>query len=198
MIELFTGTPGSGKSVHALSVITQYAQNGSPIITNMELNGDPFFKSHRSEIFHYPDNSITPDMLIDFSLSHPARREDDILLVIDEAQIIFNSRDWSAKGRAEWISFFTQHRKYGYHIILIAQFAGMLDKQIRSIIEYDVQHRRIANFGFLSRILSLLFFNRLFIGVRTWANSRTVISRDIYFGWPWIYRLGNTHQTYRR
>ena len=53
------------------------------------------------------------------------------MIVIDEAQCIFNSRDWNGKGivhsalkkqpdsRMDWIKFFSQHRKFGFNVILI-------------------------------------------------------------------------------
>ena len=37
--------------------------------------------------------------------------------------------------------FFSQHRKLGYRVILVAQFSEMIDKQIRALIEYEYIHR---------------------------------------------------------
>ena len=52
--------------------------------------------------------------------------------LIGEAQILFNSRDWGSNSnkRMAWIKFFSQHRKYGYNFIMIAQFDKMIDRQI--------------------------------------------------------------------
>ena len=82
--------------------------------------------------------------------------EDQILLVIDESQLIFNARDWQKAGREKWLSFFSQHRKYGYHIILVAQFDRMIDRQIRSLIEYEYVHRKVGNYGIKGRALHRL------------------------------------------
>lgn len=49
-------------------------------------------------LFRYvPNNDLTPDMLYEASRAHFKGRkvkEDEILLVIDEAQLVFNSRTW--------------------------------------------------------------------------------------------------------
>ena len=38
------------------------------------------------------------------------------------------------------MTFFSQHRKLGFNIILITQSDRMLDKQIRSLVEDEVKH----------------------------------------------------------
>jgi hypothetical protein len=43
-------------------------------------------------------------------------KEGEILLLIDEAQLMFNSRKWQNISRQGWLSFFSQHRHYGYPI----------------------------------------------------------------------------------
>ena len=95
-------------------------------------------------------------------------REGEILLVIDEAQLLFNSREWVKSDRAEWCSFFTQHRKLGYEVVLVAQFDRMLDRQIRSLIEYEWIHRKVSNFGNKGKIMSLFCGGRLFVAVKVW------------------------------
>ena len=92
-------------------------------------------------------------------------REDSILLVIDEAQLVFNSRAWQHGQRMDWIQFFSQHRHFGYKVVLIAQFDRMIDRQIRSLIEIETNHRKLGNFGMKGLILSLPFRGRLFLGV---------------------------------
>ena len=46
-----------------------------------------------------------------------------------------NCRDFGRKDRNAWVTFFSQHRKLGFNIILITQSDRMLDKQIRSLVE---------------------------------------------------------------
>lgn len=99
--------------------------------------------------------------------------EDYLLLVLDEVQIIFNSRDWMNKGRVgkndsrlDWLQFLSQHRKYGYRIRLIAQSAKMIDNQFRMLCEYEINHRKVAHMGLIGSALSLPFRGLLFMRVK--------------------------------
>lgn len=69
--------------------------------------------------------------------------EDQTLLVLDECQELFNSRSWNRSDRLEWCSFFRQHGKYGYDVYLISQDDKVIDKQIRSILQYEWEHRYV-------------------------------------------------------
>lgn len=65
MIELYTGTPGSGKSLHAAHEIREaldkYRGADKPVVTNFEVNTS---NVKRPQAFHYFDNDeITPDLL---------------------------------------------------------------------------------------------------------------------------------------
>ena len=54
------------------------------------------------------NDELTPDYLVETAKEHFAGRrvkEDSILLIIDEAQLLFNARDWTAKGRDRWTWF---------------------------------------------------------------------------------------------
>jgi zona occludens toxin (predicted ATPase) len=134
-------------------------KRGLPVIANYPLLPE---KIPNSDLFHYWDNSeIEPSRLMDFSRHYfedHRFREDQILLVLDEVQLLHNSRLWSVdKSRMDWISFYSQHRKAAFSIILVAQFDKMVDRQIRSLIEYEYIHRKVSNFGVTGWLLSLLF-----------------------------------------
>ena len=60
------------------------------------------------------------------------------------------------------MEFFSQHRKYGYKIIFIAQDSAMIDKQFRSLIEVEINHRKAYNYGLFGKLLSLAAFGTLF------------------------------------
>lgn len=38
MIELYSGTPGSGKSLNACNIAREYYKKGRPVITNYDIN----------------------------------------------------------------------------------------------------------------------------------------------------------------
>jgi len=67
--------------------------------------------------------------------------EGEGLLLLDEAQLIFNSRKWDKNF--EWIEFFTQHRKLHWNVVLIAHDIQMIDSQIRPLAEYESRFRNL-------------------------------------------------------
>ena len=132
MICLYSGTPGSGKSLHTASNIKARLALNKPVICNFQID---LAKVRHPEMFTYADNkTLSPDYLADYAYKYfdgKKVKEEEIFLIIDEAQLLFNAREWQAVNSSGWISFFTQHRKMGYHVILVAQFDRMIDRQIR-------------------------------------------------------------------
>ena len=183
MIWLYSGTPGSGKSYHAVAdAVKKLGQRSkNRVIANFPLQGKRI-----TARFEYWDNSeITISRLMEYARKyHKVGLEGQCLLIIDEAQCIFNSRDWNGKGiihgalkrtpdtRMDWIKFLSQHRKFGFNIILVAQSDKMLDKQIRSLIEYDVKHVKVNN-GFF------FFVPTGFLAIEKWYGQRVVLGRQI-------------------
>ena len=144
MIELYSGTPGSGKSLHVAKIIRERLRMyNCVIIGNFYVNQNTVKK--RKGTYIYVDNSrLEPERLIKFAIRyarHKGRRlkEDELYLFIDEAQLLFNSRDWQLIKTSGWVSFYSQHRKLGFYIGLIAQFDRMLDRQIRSLVENEIK-----------------------------------------------------------
>lgn len=201
MIKLFSGTPGSGKSLHTAEKIYYALRAGRPVICNFDINvGFVQGRKKKNVDFTYiPNDSLDVGYLVSFASSYFADRrmkEEWILLVIDEAQLMFNAREWDAKGRKEWLSFFTQHRKYGYEIILVAQFDRMLDRQIRSLIEYEYIHRKVSNFGAWGKIFSVVFLGKLFVAVQMWYPLHERIHAEWFVCKPRFFRLYDTYKNF--
>ena len=170
MITAYTGVPGGGKSLHAAQdILDSLTKKNVPVIANFNINqkrvNRVLFKRSMAEFTYLPNQMLTPMKLIGYAeryyISHKFH-ESGILVVIDEAQLIFNARTWNDVNRSEWIYFFTNSRHFGCRVILITQFLEMLDKQIRSIVEIEVQHRNMANFGLAGKIISLCVGGKLF------------------------------------
>lgn len=176
-ISLFSGTPGSGKSYHAACEIWSWLpRKDRGLICNFPLNQD-ILKLRKKCRFLYVDNSkLSVDLLIAYAKAyHKIGVERQTLVVIDEAQILFNARSFADKDRQKWCTFFSQHRKYGYDFILIAQFDRMLDRQIRCLIEYDVKHRKLNNYGIGGFILSLLTgLSTWFVAIQYWYGGNNL------------------------
>ena len=161
MIDLYSGTPGSGKSLHTADVISRWLhQVRAPVIGNFSFNAAACHPRGWGSYLEVNNLMLNPEFLEYFSEKYKRLRgwqtvpEEHILLVIDEAQLLFNAREWNKGDRAGWISFFTQHRKLGYKVILIAQFDRMLDRQIRSVIEYEHVHRKVKNVGTFGKLFN--------------------------------------------
>ena len=196
MISLYSGTPGSGKSLHCARTITNWSRLGYPVIGNFTVDLSKFKKA---DFTYCPNDKLTPEFLTNFSrqrFGSKQPKEGSILLVIDECQLIFNAREWQQSGRAQWLSFFTQHRKLGYDIILIAQFDRMVDRQIRSLIEHEYIHRKMSNFGWQGKIMSLFFGGKTFIAVKMWYPLHEKLGSEIFHARKSLYSIYDSYATF--
>lgn len=204
MLYLYTGTPGSGKSLHVASVIRRALSSSRPgripgrkpphpVIANFPINPSTI----GYEAFTYcPNHLLTPDYLYDFAKEYwgdSPVREDTIYLIVDEAQLLFNSRDWGRGNRMEWVRFLSQHRHFGYCVIFVTQFDRMIDRQIRSLTEYEVKHRKVANIGLKGRIVSLLALGQLFVAVYVYYGMNEKTEARFFRGHKSLYRLYDSY-----
>lgn len=194
MIRLFSGTPGSGKTLHAVSVMDKWNRRGKPVIANFPLNKSLLKKRGLFYETDYIQNvyekatgkqvkcsgGIAPEALFEFSKSwfvnhNKPVQEGEILLVLDECQLIFNTRDW--QFNRNWISFFTQHRKLGYEVILIAQYDRMIERQIRALLEYECKHLKVSNLGGLWGLIMPLFLGRFRVYEKWYTSGDMLIAQ---------------------
>ena len=199
MIYLYSGTPGSGKSLHIANHLYWWCKRGVGIVTNFDFAYDSIPTRHRSPVLCVDNKDLSPDLLKRFSKEYYKRndfREGGIKVVLDEVQLILNSRDWNSADRADWISLMSQHRKYGMDIFLVAQFDQMLDKQVRSLIEYEVIHRKVANFGTWGIIFNLLTGGKLFVAVTMWYPMKTKTGSEFFHARKKYYSLYDTYKLF--
>lgn len=197
MIELYSGTPGSGKSFHATQKIYYLLRAKKRVICNYDINLNAcrqnFFQYWFSKLFRrnlkgskrlgefcYKNNAeLTVEFLKEYAKkNHNRRKEGQTTVVIDECGIIFNPRTFRQSDRLEWIEFFSLHRHYGYNFILISQTDRMIDRQIRGFLEYEHRHRKVNNFGLGGLILSLFCMGSLFVDVKLWYGLREKVGAD--------------------
>ena len=199
MIYLYSGTPGSGKTLHAAKEIYDSLKyKKRPVIANFHINEE----TKGIQNFTYlPNHEITPDQLYKFAYEYwgdKRVKEDTILLVLDEAQLVFNSRNWSQKNRIDWIEFFSQQRHFVYKIIIIAQNNRILDRQIRAKIEMEVKHRKLANFGLKGKLLSLPFLGRLFAAVQYYYGLNEQVGVNWFVPRKKYLRLYNSYNHFKQ
>lgn len=199
MIVLYSGTPGSGKSLDCARTIYNWCRRKKPIICNFPVNVDNIKIRGKKDIRYIPNTELNPDLLVEIAKEYfkgKQIKEDSLLLVIDEAQLLFNARDWSAKGRERWNWFFTMHRHFGYFIILCAQFDRMIDRQVRSLIEYEYIHRKVKNSGWKGWLISFMMLSplNLFVKVRIWYPMKERVDAEFYKAIPKYYRIYDTFE----
>ena len=184
MISLYSGTPGSGKSLYAAYVIWSRLMAGRRVIGNFAINYDAFGKraDKARRFYTWMDNSeLSPKNLQAFAEeNHEVGREGQTLIIIDECSVMFNSRDITRSDRMAWITFFQQHRKLGYDVILIAQQDRMIDRQIRGFIEVEYKYRNIKRYKLFGWFLSLLF-GGFFVRVQLWYGMRLKDNAEFFF-----------------
>lgn len=196
-ISLYTGTPGSGKSYHAAREIVGRLKRGGGLICNFPVNEQFVGKKLKAHVEYWDNSEFSAERLVKYAMEHHViGKEGQTLVVIDECQIIFNCRDFGRKDRTAWITFFSQHRKLGYNMILITQSDRMLDKQIRSLVETETKHRKINNYGIGGFLLGLLMGNTSwFIAIDYWYGGNKLKLDSRMF--PYRKRYENVYDSYR-
>lgn len=197
MIYLYSGTPGSGKSYHATydAYVKLRRKNKNTVIANFAF--DSSFKGCRGRFI--AKDHISLQFLYDFAKNnHKFGVEGQTLIIFDEAQLVFNSRDWNGKGiqnnnktvesRMSWIKFLSQHRKLGYNVIMVAHNDKMIDRQIRALIEYDIKHIKINN-GFFA----FLPFTS-FLTVEKWYGQNIKLGNQCLVYRP---KIANLYDSYK-
>ena len=193
MIYFIHGRPGGGKSLSTAEYIYKAIKRGKNVVANFEINMNYFAKCRHPERlgqFIYVSNyewrenaykNIDPKarkfsyidglwgMFYNYH-SHNVRRdgrpkEKQTLLVLDECADLFNARTFNARDRLEWCRFFRQHRKLGFTVYLIAQDDNDVDKQIRELLDEEIECRCVSNFKFFGKLLGFLCGGKLFVRI---------------------------------
>jgi Zonular occludens toxin (Zot). len=140
MIEIFQGRIGGGKTYNAVLRMAGHMRKGGHVFTNIEVNWEGFKilceKSFgfiaQDEQFHVLTTEQIPSVH-----KHIASGSQGCaaLVVVDEAQLFYNSRDWQKQDKG-LLTFLTQSRKVCVDMIFITQAATNIDKQFRVLCQY--------------------------------------------------------------
>lgn len=189
-IHVFTGTPGSGKSLHAASLVRYELTRkySRPVIANFALgDGAPLSDAQRDLYTYVPNEDMSAARIERICQDYwrdsgRPFREDYITLVLDECQLLFNARSWTQSSRMSYLEFLSQSRKAGVRVILIAQATKMIDNQFRMLVEVEHNHRRIASMGPVGAAVALPFGGRLFLVVRYLYQCNERLGMDFFRG----------------
>lgn len=158
MIEIFEGRLGGGKTYHAVKRIVQYIANGGCVWCNIELNIPAITEYLRAryqwdlqpgQINTYDGEQIKQV----YQFVPPGCPESPNLVILDEAHIYLNARDW-AKADRLFLEWMTHTRHLSVDVVMISQSLYNIDKQITRLVQYiwrfrDLQKWGCAEFGFL-------------------------------------------------
>jgi len=187
MLSIFDGRPGDGKSYSAVALkILPHLAAGGYVATNIEMIPDgvaAYILNRTGKVF---DRSrlriLTEDEAPKFHKYIPPGNEDvRVLVVIDEAHLFFNARDWakSDKDFRDTFNLATQHRKYFLDIILVSQHFGNIDAQFLRLIEELWRFRDLAKWRFPIpglRWIRIPYFR--FLSIVFDRNGKTIIARN--------------------
>lgn len=176
MITIYTGVPGSGKSCHVSKEMCSWLRDGRHVLANFDFVAEPW-----EAYFHrIPDDPDYDELIAEFARIPRAHKEHNAVLVLDECQRIFNSRTWNDKGRMRWVRLFTLSRHAGIDVVLIAQDAAMVDKQIRACIQTEVRHMRVSAMGMIPFVMSGFGLLPLCFWVEKYYGSRIKVASGFF------------------
>jgi len=162
MIRIFTGKPGGGKSYATLlSILDELEHGDRDIVTNVSLNlselnayfqrkGREFvdvfsrvrliekedcreFWRFRGRFTVLPDSRLNGESAVS-SLAGLVAGQPGVFYAIDEAHILFDSRNWQKS--ADSLTFYnSQHRKLRDELVFVTQFLGLIEKRVKGFAE---------------------------------------------------------------
>lgn len=137
MLTLITATPGSGKTLKALSIIFDFLNDGRNVWTNIDgikISGVRTFKNDHVDPFDWRKLDDGSVVIYDEAQKHPAFAKKDMLKKYP-------------KDRAEEIADIAwdldYHRHNGYDIVLITQSPKLLNQQTLDFVGEHLHLRRI-------------------------------------------------------
>lgn len=164
-IYLYYGKIGDGKTYHVLqNEVVPAARKGRKIYTNLDgLNV--------RRLSQYVDREVdvvqwekVEDIRAAFNLDQDDREGTSLkvdrgaLMIVDEAQMIFDSRQWKDTGPGV-LRLCEYHRHFGLDIVFITQSPGRLDKSLCRLANESLHVKNL-------RFLGSLFGKRYVINVR--------------------------------
>lgn len=196
MIQLYTGTPGSGKSLHSAHDIRFNLRLGKKVISTCYIDTSLCFlnpiqefifnktgklpkkrkKDKREDNFYYIDiNDITPEYLYNFAARfHEFGKEHQTIVYFDECVAIFSPTVISDKKDLwnRWEDFFRKHRHLGFDCILIPQASKLISRKVIEYCEFEVRHYNRKHQGILGFFMAL-FAGGLFSYSTYWRGIRS-------------------------
>jgi zona occludens toxin (predicted ATPase) len=150
MIIIYDGKPGSGKSYDAVRKILSNLKIRRRVVTNI----DGLDKPDCQEMIKYycdMDDAEIQDFLLHLTKDDVFHFWDFVqvgdLIVIDEAQKFFNSRDWQKSNNRAFGDWASEHRHNGNDLIIVTQKRTRIDSAVRDLADFTYSYLKINMFG---------------------------------------------------
>ncbi len=202
MIELYEGRLGGGKTYSAAVRMVDHIRRGGIICTNVELIW-PAIKSYIADRFGLiaEDSQFIPLADNQIGLFHrftpSGTPELPVLVVIDEAHLTFNARDFAQTDKLyrETLTFLTQSRKVNTDVIFIAQSVLNMDKQFMRLVQFIWRFRDLARWKIPG--LGINYPLKQILAVQFDYDGKTILQRSFVRKDPRIFGLYNTNSLIR-
>jgi hypothetical protein len=202
MIELYEGRLGGGKTYSAAVRMLDHVRRGGIVCTNIELIW-PAFKDYirNSYGLEAEDDqfiSLREEQVGLFHRFTPSgTAELPVLVVIDEAHLTFNARDFAQTDKLyrETLTFLTQSRKVNTDIIFIAQSVLNMDKQFMRLVQFIWRFRDLAKWKIPG--LGIPYPLKQILAVQFDYDGKTVLQRSFVSKDKRIFGLYNTNSLIR-
>lgn len=172
MIMFYCGLPGSGKSYEAVRLIIDNLRLGRVVCTNIdgmdnETNQEYIKNLANLSEYDFRRNFVflTKADVLQFWKTKKEVVENDIdgklirferespvcplgsMIVIDEAHLHFNSRDFQNKENRSLADWASTHRHHGYDVVFITQNIDKVEKQVRTLTQWTYLFRKVDFLG---------------------------------------------------
>ena len=217
MIQLWSGTPGSGKSLHCTHEVREDLRFGKYVISTCYIDTTYCFMNKLQELifnlsrgklhlynedpreknfFYIPIGEITPQYLYEFAAKyHKFGKEHQTTLILDECVAIFSPTVLSEniKRWNEWDEFFRKHRHLGFNVIIIPQAKKLISRKVIEYCEFDVKHFNRKHHGLFGFYLSLII-GGLFSYSVCWRGTKDKPLEQKFFTYRRLY--GSMYNSY--
>lgn len=156
-LEIYCGNLGSGKTSMACDRALEHLVKGGTVVSNIEWYPEKVAEWMRTK----HGLKFDPARLIKIEdggevWKHAVIGTEKLptMLLIDEAHVEHNSRDWSKTGR-EQTMFNTMIRKLRIHLVYITQDENNLDKQFRRMAQRITYVRNLSQYKLLGGLFSV-------------------------------------------
>jgi len=194
VIECYEGRLGGGKTYTAVTRMVDAWVAGATVCTNVAVRWPAvkeYVQRHWKLLlddrqFIFLEDSQIPK----FHLHTPS----NCLIVLDEAHLWFNARDWSQSDR-DLLAFLTQSRKYQTDVIFISQAAANMDKQFMRLVQFIWRFRDMSQWTIPG--LGLRWPLQQIMAIRLDYDGRTVLERRFFWKSKEIFALYDTNAVYK-